>query len=123
MSKPKPVRDEKGQFPVGVSGNPMGRPKGAKNKITLLKQSLELELRNSAAPRMQKVLDKALEMAEEGDRSMIKLLLELHMSKGHSEESAGVDKLQINIGSVGGPSRNTDDKAIDGEVTEISIED
>jgi len=92
-------RTEKGQFAKGESGNPDGRPKGAKNQITLLKQSLELELRQAAEPELKKVLAKAVELALEGHPGMIKLLLELHMSKGASDESKAAERVAIQINS------------------------
>lgn len=95
-------RTDLGTFEKGVSGNPVGRPKGSKNKITLLKQSMEVALREQAGPHMAPVLDKAIELALEGDRTMIKLLLEQHMSKGISDDAKGSDKvaIQINAGSA-----------------------
>lgn len=89
-----------GKFPKGVSGNPAGRPKGSKNAITLLKQSLELQLRDQASPDMAAVLDKAVELALEGHPGMIKMLIELHMSKQHGEESTGGEKVAIQINSA-----------------------
>ncbi len=91
------VREDDGRFKKGVSGNPLGRPKGSKNKITLLKQSLELQLREQSADFMPKVLDKAIELALEGDRTMLKLLLETHMSKGASEDVKASEKVAIQI--------------------------
>jgi hypothetical protein len=88
------------KFPTGVSGNPRGRPKGAKNKITLLRQALELELREQSKGSIPKVLTKAIEMALAGDKSMIKLLLELHMSKNVVDETAAQDKFTITIGQM-----------------------
>jgi hypothetical protein len=87
------------QFKPGQSGNPAGRPVGSKNKITLLKESMELLLREEATPDdMKSVMRKALEMAMDGDRSMIKLILELHMSKGSSQDTGkAVEKVNINI--------------------------
>lgn len=77
-------------FRPGESGNPAGRPKGTKNQITILKQSLELQLREKAKSEMPKVLKKAIELALSGDRMMIKLLLELHMSRqAHQEDESG----------------------------------
>lgn len=77
-------------FKPGRSGNPAGRPRGTKNQITILKEALELRLRNKAAYKIEKVLDKAVELALAGDRLMIKLLLELHMSKAaHTEDTTG----------------------------------
>lgn len=97
------TRITKGKFLPGESGNPDGRPKGSKNKITLLKESLELMLRERSEPKMVAVLDQAIQLAMTGDRSMIKLLLELHMSKGTTQDgSKAVEKVEINIS---GPDR------------------
>lgn len=87
------------RFQPGKSGNPAGRPRGSKNAITLLKQSMELELRDQAGPDMAGVLDKAVELALEGHPGMIKLLLELHMSKGTSDETKVTEKVAIQINS------------------------
>jgi len=94
-------RKEDGTFVPGKSGNPAGRPVGAKNKITLLRQGLELELREFAAPKMRAVLEKAFELALDGDRTMIKLLVEQHMAKAPAEDSGTVaERPQINITGV-----------------------
>lgn len=91
------VRAPDGKFEKGKSGNPKGRPKGSKNAITLLRQSLELQLREQAAPDMSGVLQKAVELALEGDRSMIKLLMEMHMSKSTSDDKEAKEKVEITI--------------------------
>lgn len=102
------TRVTKGKFQPGESGNPDGRPKGAKNKITLLKESLELMLRERSEPRMVAVLDQAIQLAMEGDRAMIKLLLEMHMSKGTTQDNGrAVEKVEINIS---GPEEIKSDK-------------
>ena len=85
------------QFKEGQSGCPTGRPKGSKNKITLQKLMLEEQLRNASASRMGEVLDKAFELALAGDRTMLKLLLELHMSKGVMEDRQAAEKVEIKI--------------------------
>lgn len=100
--KKQVVRKEDGTFPKGVSGNPAGRPKGSKNAITLLKQSLELQLREQAAPDIGAVLDKAVEMALDGHPGMIKMLVELHMSKSTNDEAKASEKVAIQINSHGG---------------------
>lgn len=94
-------RGEDGTFQKGQSGNPVGRPKGSKNKITLLKQSMELMLREQAAPDIGAVMEKAVEMALDGDRTMIKLLLEQHMSKGVTDDAKVSDKVAIQINQTG----------------------
>ena len=97
VSNAKPVST---RFQPGKSGNPAGRPKGSKNAITLLKQSLELQLREQAAPDLGAVLDKAVELALEGNPAMIKMLLEMHMSKGPNDESHASEKVAIQINSA-----------------------
>lgn len=96
-SVPAVLRKDKTKFVAGKSGNPSGRPKGSKNQITLLRQSLELQLREAAAPNMAAVMQKAVDLALDGDRSMIKLLIELHVSKQNSDQENAVDKVQIHI--------------------------
>lgn len=92
------TRTDSGQFPQGVSGNPKGRPKGSRNQITLLKESLELQLREQGASRMPQILETAIDLALEGDRTMLKLLLELHLTKGGTGDvKAGQEKVTINI--------------------------
>lgn len=102
-------RKDNGTFPKGVSGNPAGRPKGRKNEITLLKQELEHALRTRAAPEVGAVLDKAIELALEGHPGMIKLLLELHMSKGSTDEKAkAADRVAIQINSAPSAPQKTE---------------
>ena len=93
----------------GQSGNPMGRPKGSRNKITLMKQVLEGELRAQLGPHMAEVLAKALEMAKDGNESMIKLLVDktIPTTKANDEEEGGKEKIQIMIGRL--PDRKDED--------------
>ena len=48
---------------------------------------------------MSNVLTQAFELAMAGDRSMIKLLLELHMTKGVADEREAKEKVSITIGT------------------------
>lgn len=86
----------------GQSGNPAGRPKGAKNKITYMKLVLEGELRVQIRDHMREILDIAINKAKEGDTSMIKLLLDktLPTSKASDDEDVTKEKIQINIGRL-----------------------
>ena len=67
-SKPTKKRATKG-FPKGVSGNPAGRPRGSRNKKTIL---LEQLLDGEA----ETIFRKCIELAKQGDRSALKLCLE-----------------------------------------------
>lgn len=48
---------------------------------------------------MHEILSTAIEMALNGDRQMIKLLLDFHLSKPQAseDENQGKDKIQVNI--------------------------
>lgn len=71
--------------------------KAQKQRINSLKQELELTLRELAAPAVGAVLGKALEMALAGDKHMIRLILELHMSKPQAQEDQTGGRSTINI--------------------------
>lgn len=96
----------------GQSGNPKGRPKNSKNKITLMKQALEGELRVQLGPAMASILQIAIDKALEGDTQMIKLLLDktLPTTKAADDEEAGREKIHITIGRL--PDRPEDGPVI-----------
>jgi hypothetical protein len=57
MAERGAVRDERGRFVPGMSGNPAGKPPGTRNRATLLRASLDAE----DSPAMARVvIDKAL---------------------------------------------------------------
>jgi hypothetical protein len=95
LTKPKGVV----KWQPGVSGNPLGRPRGSKNRITQAKLGIEEALRGQLHEYMPEVLTKAIEMALKGDRAMIKLLMELTISKAQAMEdnTEGREKVQITI--------------------------
>lgn len=91
-------RDTAGRFLQGKSGNPSGRPKGSKNKVTLLKLMAEESVRGRNIELMQDVADKVIRDALEGDKDMMKLVWQSIVSKGASDEkSTGKEKVEINI--------------------------
>lgn len=66
---------------------------------------MEQALREQAAPQMQAVLDKAIDMALKGHPGMLKLLLELHVSKTteNDDHKSADDKITININQIKPP--------------------
>lgn len=104
------VRDEKGRFVPGQSGNPEGKARGLKNYISHERMMLEAALRDYVADPAQsnKLLsgiDRVLNIALEGDDknalSAMKLLLDRvmpAMPPKEAEEAQKTDKrLQIII--------------------------
>lgn len=96
----KLTRDNLGRFVAGVSGNPKGRPKGAKNRLTLVREAIAESLTNDLAGDVHEILDKAKKMALKGDQQMIKLLLKdfiLAPKEDEDEKGKGPGKIQISI--------------------------
>jgi hypothetical protein len=102
------------RFVKGVSGNPNGRPKGSKNKITLMKLALEGDLRTQMRPHMADILAMAIMKAKEGDPAMIKLLLDktLPTTKAADDEAPAKERVQVFIGAL--PERG--EKAVQGRI-------
>jgi len=63
------IRNERGQFVPGVSGNPAGRKEGSRNRATLALQAL-------LDGEGERVVRKAVEMALQGNETALRLVLE-----------------------------------------------
>lgn len=82
-----PVRTETGQFPKGVSGNPLGRPKNKKTRILDLRQELEIVVREHlGVERVKRIVNKVAEMAENGHIGAAKLLLDKIISNASDSD-------------------------------------
>lgn len=99
MTETTTLPAKKGSFLKGVSGNPAGRPKGSKNKITLMKLALEGELRTQLKKDAVDILDMAIKLAKSGDTAMLKLLIDkmIPTSKAMEDDSPVKEKINIAI--------------------------
>jgi len=68
-SRPAAGRGTHGRFPVGVSGNPAGRPEGSRHRASVLAEGL-------LDGRVEALTEKAVEMALAGDVTALRLCLE-----------------------------------------------
>ena len=82
---------------------PAGRPKGAKNKLTLVTEALEKKLVKSAGGLMlreaQEILETVAERAKNGDMTAAKLILDriLPVKRASEDLASGAMNIQINI--------------------------
>lgn len=124
------VRDEKGRFVPGQSGNPNGRQKGLKNYITHERLMLEAALRDyvgqpEQAQKLIQGIDRVLTIATEGEDNhalgAMKLLLDRVMPAMPPKEAEEADrtdrKLEIIIKT--NPGARTPVEIVNGKAIEI----
>jgi len=117
----KLVRRADGTFVKGVSGNPDGRPKGSKNKITEIKLLTEQAVRSKRLEDMIEVCELIIAQARDGDSRSQKMVWDAMMSKASStEDKAAGTKQQIEIG-VMNVDRKDYAKPIEGDVIDVEI--
>lgn len=68
-NRPAPPRPASSRFPKGTSGNPKGRPRGSRNRATLLIESLLQE-------RAESLTLKVIELAEAGDSLALRICMD-----------------------------------------------
>jgi hypothetical protein len=93
---------------MGVSGNPKGRPKGSKNKTTLLREAMEQKVDRRLSRAIPEVLDVVIQAAKKGDMSAAKMLLDravpVHKAVDGSEK-APLNGITIRIENLTAPQR------------------
>lgn len=112
------VRNDKGQFVKGISGNPNGRPKGSRNRIVEQKLALEEAVRDHVSPKhIRSLLKKMYDLAMDGDVAAGKFILDKFISNAKVEESQdSEDKgIQIVVKNATFKVAGEDQKPIEGE--------
>lgn len=116
------TRNNLGHFVKGVSGNPKGKPKGAKSRTTLLRLAIEEMTLREAAGQMPEIVQKALDMAKEGDQAIIKLLLSDLLKaarvqdRPEDDEEKGKTTIKVTINNYTG-AKPRQPAVLDGEFT------
>lgn len=93
------VRSDRGRFVRGHSGNPVGRTKGTKNRITLARLMLEEDLRKLLTRSGKELMSNAIQMALNGDEKIMRVLLDkmLATPKGDDAENARDTEIKVSI--------------------------
>ncbi len=115
----KLVRNHKGQFVRGHSGNAEGRPKGSKNVITLQKLVVEEAFRDAESPDIQKVLALIVKQALDGDKPSQRLVWDAAVSK----QTLAEDKAVGNRQTIQVKTMNVNREDIQGEYDIVNEEE
>jgi hypothetical protein len=105
-------------FKKGKSGNPLGRPKGAKNKTTLVREAVQAECTDILYKGAPKVIQAVIEQAQGGCKASQKLVWNsLIANKKAAEDGKGGGPATVTINIEGIPSQQ-EKVAIDAEIIE-----
>lgn len=91
------VRSETGKFVKGHSGNPAGRVKGLRNKITLERLLLEDILRQTLVQESPKLLKQAVKMAMQGNDRIMRALLDKVLATPKHDDAGEAKDNEIKI--------------------------
>jgi hypothetical protein len=112
------------QFTKGTSGNPLGRPKGAKNKSTLLREAMQQKADRLLSKEVPKVLAVVIAAAKAGDMSAAKMILDRAVPVKKADDGAedsGKQLVSITIQNLTSP-HETSGVTINGEVVADSTD-
>ena len=118
------MRNDLGRFVKGVSGNPVGRARGSKNRTTLIKQAIEEVLARDLAANLDTILEHVMQEALLGDKDFIKLLLvdvlkDVRRQEPDDVSDKKVDRVNISITQYFGDAAKPAEKAIDAAFSEV----
>lgn len=91
-------RDASGRFLAGVSGNPVGRPKGKRNRITELQQDLEIAIREHVPTEVLKnIITSMAAEALAGNTKAAKLIMDKFIPNAKDRDELEQGQRAINI--------------------------
>lgn len=113
-------------FEEGKSGNPLGRPKGAVNKSTLIREALKGNFEDLLQKKGQKLFEAVVDKAIDGDMTAAKLVLDRILPTSKAIDLSDLEKskglsIQINVGSMKQPE-TIDAEIVDAEVIDVQSE-
>lgn len=120
-------RSATGQFLPGSRANPDGRPKGRRNRITELREAMEIAVREGLNPEdVKAVMDEMIKLAKDGSTKAAKLVLDKAVPNASDPKEDGVPDLPQyvfiiqNMAQPNSPKETPVATAIDVEFTEVT---
>lgn len=118
------IRDKGGRFMPGKSGNPAGRPVGAKNRVVKAKQELEALLREDVlnVEDIKEVWMALVREAKDGNVAAAKVVLDKTISQATTTEDVvnqgGGFTIKVKNLTIAG-AEGEEPEALDGEYEEL----
>lgn len=112
----------------GVSGNPNGRPKGSRNKLTILREAVLEKAETMVLNEWEELVKTTIQLAKAGDSTCIKILWDrvIPAKRAVEEKDGKEDKLTVNIVVKGmevtdvfGEKTGREEKIIEGDYEEV----
>lgn len=93
LSTPTPPAKKRGNpaWQKGKSGNPLGKPKGAKNKATLVQEAIKQEAEGLLIKHLPAVVEEVINQAKKGNMMAAKMLLDRAIPAKRAVEISGKD--------------------------------
>lgn len=91
------TRNPDGTFPAGVSGNPKGRTKGVKNRVTLARLMVEEALRRKLGRASDRLLDTAINQALNGNDKIMRVLLDKLLASPKNDDSENAKDSSVTV--------------------------
>lgn len=110
-----------GKFIKGQSGNPGGRPKGAKNKTTLLREAMQDKTDRMLSRAAGDVLQVVIRAAKKGDMAAAKMLLDRIIPVQKASDGTGSQPVKGITIEIRNLTAAPTEKVIEG--TAVTIED
>ena len=98
------VKEEsKSLWKPGQSGNPKGRPKGSKNKLSLLREAVLESAEDIVLRNFEDIVQSTVELAKQGDATALKIVWDriIPAKRTVEDKVEGEDKMNISISIVG----------------------
>ena len=86
-------REPSGRFAPGQSGNPLGRPKGSKNKATKLREEL-------LGPILPEAIEKLREAVSEGERWAVEMAVSYSLAKPKAVDADEIFEIEERLAQL-----------------------